>query len=115
MKGLKAIKSNLTLFFIDKLVESISDIAYLLCLFVYSKKDIKNSNKCKKVIEDFLDLRTMERKIKKVVTDENDYTPKFNYLTHYLFTKTDENEKGIEFLFNHKDIVKLAKDFNDDK
>jgi hypothetical protein len=54
----------------------------------------------------------MNKKIRKIVTDKNDWKPRFNYLVHYLFTETKEDNGKIDFIFKHKNVIKLAKDFS---
>ncbi|GIU68815.1 MAG: hypothetical protein KatS3mg002_0051 [Candidatus Woesearchaeota archaeon] len=112
LKQIKAIDSRLALFFSNKLNEQISDIAYLLSLFVFSKKDIENSKRCRKIIRSFLNVNSMNKKIEKIVTDKNDWKPRFNYLVHHLFTEIKEDNGKTDFIFKHKNVIKLAKNFN---
>jgi hypothetical protein len=112
LKQIKAIDSPIASFLSNKLNEQISDTAYLLSLFIFSKKDAENSKECKKIIRSFLDMNSMNKKIRKIVTDKNDWKPRFNYLVHYLFTETKEDNGKIDFIFKHKNVIKLAKDFS---
>ena len=74
----------------------------------YNKKT-KESKECKTHFNKFLSEKKYISKINSEFSDTNDFTPRFNYLVHYIFTSVTDNG-NLKYL-SKKEILKVAKEY----
>ena len=84
-------------------------MSYLLSLYLFSKNKKEEAKKCKRYLNKFIREKEFLNKIKKDVSDTNDWQLRFNYLVHYLFTEATENG-NLKFI-SKNEIIKLAENF----
>ena len=89
---------------------ALSDKSYLLGLYLFYNKKTKESKECKTYFNKFLSEKIYISKIKNEFSDTNDFTPRFNYLVHHIFTSVTDNG-NLKYL-PKKEILNVAKEYS---